>query len=290
MTLPVELVRTCAREALAEDLGDGVDLTSRVSVPEGLPATGVILAREDGVLAGLELAKQCFAILDSSGTFTAECEDGAVLRAGDVIARVSGDARAILAAERTALNFLQHLSGVATLTRRFVAAVDGLAVSILDTRKTTPLLRVFEKRAVRVGGGDNHRAGLFDQILLKENHFSLAGRPYQQVVEAAVATAKATVVAEAQTLEEGLAAVVGGAGVVLLDNFAPGDDLSRVVASIRERADQLGRVVQIEVSGRVTLSTVRSFAECGVDRISVGALTHSAGALDISMTTELPRD
>lgn len=278
------------RQALAEDLGDGADVTSLISVPEGLSADGVILARENGVLAGLALAEQCFLQLDPGASFSGECIDGARLRGGDLIARVSGEARAILAAERTALNFLQHLSGVATLTRRFVAELEGLGVRIFDTRKTTPLLRAFEKHAVGVGGGHNHRAGLFDQILLKENHFALAGRPYRQVVEAAVAAATTPVVAEAQTLSEGLAAVAGGAGVVLLDNFAPGDELSSVVASIREQADELGQEIEIEVSGRVTLSTVRAFAESGVDRISVGALTHSAGSLDISMTTELSRD
>lgn len=277
--------------ALAEDLGDAGDITAQTALAAGRPGTARILARAPGVLAGMEIAKECFRQLDDRVEFGppigatpgAEAADGTRLAVDEVLLTVAGDARALLAAERTALNYLQRLSGVATRVAAFVAAVEGLPARILDTRKTTPGLRGFEKYAVLVGGGANHRIGLFDQVLLKENHFAMSDRSYEEVVRAAVGIVDAPVIAEAQTLEEGLAAVAGGAGVVLLDNFRPGASLREAVSEIRAAASRIGTSVEIEASGGVTLDTVRSFAECGVDRISVGALTHSVPALDLSM-------
>ncbi|MEE2886017.1 MAG: carboxylating nicotinate-nucleotide diphosphorylase [Planctomycetota bacterium] len=291
MNLCPEALEVNVRRALEEDLGDVGDLTVAASLPSGSSGEAVILTRQAGVLAGVPIARACFQALDADVVFgEGDLSDGAELMPDGVIMTVRGSAAALLSAERTALNFLQRMSGIATCTASFVAAVEGCDVKILDTRKTTPLLREFEKYAVLVGGGTNHRIGLFDQILLKENHFSLSGQPYQQVVEAAVALATAPVVAEAQTLEEGLAAVAGGASIVLLDNFQPGPDLRATADSLRRAAAERGRAVEIEASGGVTLASVRAFAECGVDRISVGVLTHSVDALDMSMaTTALPK-
>jgi nicotinate-nucleotide pyrophosphorylase (carboxylating) len=193
----------------------------------------------------------------------------------------------VLVAERTALNFVQRLSGIATLTRSFVGAVAGTGAVILDTRKTTPGLRLLEKAAVVAGGGQNHRIGLYDQVLLKENHFGFA-RPlgYEDVVRRCVGQQGAPVVAEARTIAEAEAAVRGGAGVVLLDNFAPGEPLRQAVAAVQKAAAAMKRTVLTEASGGVDLPRVRAFAECGVDRISIGALTHSARAVDLSLLVE----
>ena len=181
------------------------------------------------------------------------------------------------------------MSGIATSTRRYVDAIAGTGVAVLDTRKTTPGLRRLEKEAVRIGGGVNHRIGLFDQILLKENHFALADKPYREVVEDAVVAARqlgTPVVAEATDLLEAVAAVEGGADVILLDNFPVPDELTEGVEVVRAAASDRGRRVEIEASGGITLESIRAVAECGVDRISVGALTHSVAALDISMLLE----
>ena len=281
----------CVRVALAEDLGvkssgsdslrADADWTSRASVPADRRASAEILARAPGRLAGLAAAESAFTLLDSSVAIQCVMRDGDDVAPGDLVMRVEGQARAILAAERTALNFLQRLSGVATQTARFVAAVAGTSARILDTRKTTPGLRTLEKAAVVSGGGENHRIGLFDQILLKENHFALGGGSYAEVVARCVAESSVPVVAEARDLDEARAAARGGAAVVLLDNFAPGPDLREAIAAVRDGAG--GRPIEVEASGGVRLETVRSFAECGVDRISIGALTHSAQALDLSL-------
>lgn len=276
-----------ARMALAEDLRGGVDITTLLSIPAGRQGRARLLAKEAGVLAGMPLARAVFAAAAPGSRFVVgAAEDGAVLAPGQCFAEVDGAAAGLLAAERTALNFLQRLSGIATRTRAFVDAVAGTGARILDTRKTTPLLRQLEKDAVRVGGGENHRFGLFDQVLLKENHFAFSGQDYAAVVAAAVAGSDAPVIAESQTTAEGLAALEAGAAVILLDNFAPGPELAGAVAKIRARAAELGRTVEIEASGGVSLQTVRSFAESGVDRISVGSLTHSVAALDLSMLTD----
>lgn len=273
------------RAALAEDLGAAGDLTTQATVPAGRRGQARILARRAGVLCGLPVALEVLRQADEQILVSEARAEGQRVAPGDVLLAFSGPAPGILAAERTLLNFLQRLSGIATLTSQFVAAVRGTGVRILDTRKTTPGLRPLEKYAVRIGGGDNHRAGLHDQILIKENHFAMAApRPYADVVAAAVAASRAVpVIAEARDLEEALAAVQGGARVVLLDNFAPGAALREVVAAVRGAARELGRDVEIEASGGIRLDNARAFADCGVDRLSVGELTHSPRALDLSL-------
>lgn len=289
---PAATLRDCVRGALAEDLGTAdvdpaADRTTRLAVPEGMTGCARLVAKSSGVLAGSECAAQAFRELDADCRIDVLCRDGQRFAPGDLVLRVVGDMRALLVAERTALNFVQRLSGIATLTRAFVDAVAGTSARILDTRKTTPGLRLLEKAAVVAGGGHNHRIGLFDQVLLKENHFGFA-RPasYEEVVRRCVAGQEAPVIAEARDVAEALAAVRGGAAVVLLDNFAPGPSLRAAVAAVRSAAAAAGRDVEIEASGGVDLRTVRAFAESGVDRISVGAITHSAPAVDLSLLVE----
>lgn len=282
----------CVHRALVEDLGvdppdADADVTSRLSVPASLRAEARITAKAHGVLAGLECARVAFTRLDPESVVEVARGDGARVVPGDLVLTVRGRMRGLLAAERTALNFLQRLSGVATLTARFVEAVAGTGARVLDTRKTTPGLRLLEKAAVLAGGGSNHRIGLYDQVLLKENHFACARPlPFDEVVRRCVAGHPAPVVAEAQTVAEAVAAVKGGASVVLLDNFAPGPILREAVAAVRQAAKERGTPIEIEASGGVRLENVRAYAVCGVDRISIGALTHSAPALDLSMLVE----
>ena len=284
--------RDCVRRAVVEDLDRDdlcldADLTSRLAVPASSRGRAEVRAKSAGVIAGLDCAGWAFELLDPECTFEPLRADGDRLAHGDLVLRVAGDLRALLAAERTALNFLQRLSGIATATRAFVDAVAGTPARILDTRKTTPGLRALEKRAVRAGGGHNHRFGLFDQVLLKENHFAGAlPDTYEQVVRRCAEEQDGPVVAEARTVDEAVAAVRGGAAVVLLDNFAPGPMLEHAVRSVREEALRRGVRVETEASGGVRLDNVRAFAACGVDRISAGALTHSAPALDLSMLVE----
>ncbi len=285
-------VAACVQRALAEDLGcdaphADADVTSRLSVPELAVGEARITSKADGTLAGQQCAVLAFSLLDRDSVVDCKKRDGDAVRAGEVVLTVRGRMRALLAAERTALNFLQRLSGIASLTAQFVKAVRGTGAEILDTRKTTPGLRLLEKDAVRAGGGSNHRIGLYDQVLLKENHFAAARPlPYAEVVRRAVAGHDAPVVAEARTIEEGLAAVEGGASVVLLDNFSPGPQLQSAVLAVQQASAALGRKTLCEASGGVRLENVRAYAECGVERISVGALTHSAKALDLSMLVE----
>ena len=246
----------------------------------------MIVSRDRGCLAGGEAARECFRALDPAVEVSLVA-DGSSLEPGDEVLTVRGNLRAMLAAERTALNFLQHLSGVATATRAMVVAVATSCACILDTRKTTPGLRALEKHAVRVAGGVNHRSGLYDQMLLKENHFALAGSgSYQGVVSGCVAVSELPVIAEARTAEEAVAAVRGGAAVVMLDNFPVGGPMREAVQAVRAEAARMGAKVQVEASGGIDLENVREVAECGVDRISVGAITHSARALDMSMRLE----
>ncbi|MCA8944496.1 MAG: carboxylating nicotinate-nucleotide diphosphorylase [Planctomycetes bacterium] len=291
MDLPGVLVEECVGRALREDLGESGDLTTRLALPVDRAGVARIVAKEDLVVAGLPIVEHAFAALDPNARITQRLgPDGTRARPGDVVIRVSGSVAALLAVERTALNFLQRLSGIATGTARYVDAVAGTGARIYDTRKTTPMLRRFEKYAVAVGGGTNHRIGLFDQVLLKENHFAWAGMPYRDVVERVAASLPPDaepIVAEARNLDEARAAVEGGAGVVLLDNFEPGEPLREAVALVRETARASGRSVEVEASGGVTLESVRAFAECGVDRISIGALTHSARCVDYSMLVDL---
>jgi nicotinate-nucleotide pyrophosphorylase (carboxylating) len=266
----MELTAVDVRAWLAEDFGAG-DLTSEALVPEEATAEASILLKERGTVCGLEVARVVFAELDPNLRFDHLAADGDQTQ-GEV-ARFEGRARALLGGERLALNLVGRLSGIATLTRRYVAAVAGTGAEILDTRKTTPGLRLLEKYAVRCGGGRNHRLALDDGILIKDNHLRVAGS-----IGAAVELAQATdqeVEVECDTLEQVAEALAAGADLILLDNMTP-SQLTQAVALTNGRA-------KLEASGGVTLESVRAIAETGVDFISIGALTHSARALDVSM-------
>jgi nicotinate-nucleotide pyrophosphorylase (carboxylating) len=266
----VELTGFDVRAFLAEDVGDG-DLTSLSVVREDAQLQGRLLLEERGVVCGLEPAESVFRELDPSVLFEATTEDGAVTD-GEV-ARVGGNARALLSGERTALNLLGRLSGIATLTRAYVDAVAGTGVTILDTRKTTPGLRALEKLAVRAGGGTNHRFGLSDGILIKDNHLRLAGGVAEAVRRAQGQGVPVEV--ECETLDDVREALAAQADVLLLDNMT--------VSELREAVEVVGGRAKTEASGGVTLETVRAIAETGVDFVSVGALTHSARSLGVSM-------
>lgn len=274
--LPKGLVARAVAEALAEDLGLAGDLTTDATVPAEATAVAVIAARQPGVLAGLDLAEAAFAELDPAVRFERLKDDGDRLAAGEAAARISGNARAILTGERVALNYLGRLSGIATLTRRYVDAITGTKAAIVDTRKTTPGLRALEKYAVRCGGGRNHRTGLFDAILIKDNHIVAAGG-----IEAAIVRARESaghmvkLEIEVDTLEQLDRVLAHKVDAVLLDNMPPAT-LRAAVARVAGRA-------LTEASGGVTLSTVRAIAETGVDLISIGALTHSAPVLDLGL-------
>jgi nicotinate-nucleotide pyrophosphorylase (carboxylating) len=263
-------VEKLIREALAEDIGAG-DITSAACVPADRTASGRFVAKQECVVAGLDLLPAIYE-LQPEICFP----NGSRVAAGSVIARIWGPARRLLERERVALNFIQRLSGIATLTRRFVDAVEGTGVTILDTRKTTPGLRKLEKQAVAAGGGRNHRLGLYDAILIKENHVAAAGG-----IRAAVAAANRgpyPVEVEVRNLEELDEALEAGAARLLLDNMTP-EQVRACVQRVRERG---GTRPEVEVSGGITLANVRQYALAGPDFISVGALTHSAPAADIS--------
>ena len=268
--------------ALAEDLRGG-DVTSRVTVPPEVAARGVIVAKAPGTLSGLPVAAAVFARVDPAVRFRPLLADGETVRTGTVVAEVAGPARSLLAAERVALNLLQRLSGVATETARYVASVAGTRARIIDTRKTTPGLRELEKAAVRHGGGHNHRFGLGDGVLIKDNHLAAVGGADRvtQAVRRARAAAPHTlrIEVEVTTLDEAVEALAAGADVILLDNMDPAE-MGRAVDNVAGRA-------LLEASGSVTLETVHAVARAGVDLISVGALTHSAPALDLSLTFAL---
>jgi nicotinate-nucleotide pyrophosphorylase (carboxylating) len=268
-------VGAIVRRALAEDVGPG-DATVEALALNDKPARAVIVVKEPGVICGLDVAAEVFRALDDSVEFEKETDDGDRVKPGDVAAKLEGRTGPLLAGERTALNFMQRLSGIATLTAAFVNAVGPGGPAIMDTRKTAPGLRGLEKYAVRCGGGVNHRMGLYDAILIKDSHKRLVGC----VVEA-VESARANnpdglqIVCEVETVEEAVGAEGAGADVVMFDNFAP--------AVIEEALSNMAGTAQTEVSGGVTLGNAADYAAPGVDRISVGVLTHSAQALDISM-------
>jgi nicotinate-nucleotide pyrophosphorylase (carboxylating) len=265
--------------ALAEDLGDAGDITSKATVGADARAVANIVARAPGCIAGLGCALRVFELLDSSLATAALVTDGAVVKAGTVLASVRGPARAILAGERVALNLLGHLSGVATATRELVDRVEGTGATILDTRKTTPLLRALEKAAVRAGGGRNHRRGLYDAVLIKDNHVEAVGSVAEAVRRARKKVGRNIhVEVEIDDLVDLEPAIRAGADIVLLDNMRPAQ-LRRAVALAR------GRVL-LEASGGITLANVRRVAETGVDFISVGRITHSAPALDVALDFE----
>jgi nicotinate-nucleotide pyrophosphorylase (carboxylating) len=267
--------------ALAEDLASTGDRTSLALIPAHQPGKAAFVARSTGVVAGLPAADLVCSTVDPGLRFTPALADGAPVERGTTLATVSGPLQAILAAERTALNFLQHLSGVATLTRKYVEAAAGFRARILDTRKTLPGWRRLEKYAVRMGGGTNHRMGLYDGILIKDNHLAGLGGDVRRAVELARSfsgNAGLPVEVEVDTLEQLEQALAARAEIVLLDNLSP-DQLRAAV----KRRDAVAPQTLLEASGGVTLGTVREIASTGVDRISVGALTHSATALDIAL-------
>jgi nicotinate-nucleotide pyrophosphorylase (carboxylating) len=269
--------------ALDEDRGAG-DWTTRWTVPARTRVKAKITAKADGVIAGVALAAAVFLRLDPRVQFEVLLGDGQSVTAGDEIVRVSGPARAILTGERVALNFLQRLSGVATLTRRFVAAVDGTRTRILDTRKTTPGWRALEKAAVIAGGGDNHRAGLYDMVLIKENHAAIAGGLREAINRVRDQNARGLPMAvEVHSIDDLDIALDAGVERILLDNMD-----TRTIADMTRRAKRLRPPPPVEASGNMTLDRVREVAGAGVDFISIGALTHSAPALDLSLLIARP--
>jgi nicotinate-nucleotide pyrophosphorylase (carboxylating) len=271
------LLNELVKRALAEDLVCG-DSTTEALFPSPLPATGYIVAKEDLVVAGLDLVQAVFLTLDPSIGFEPKCNPGGSVRKGERIIQVSGDARILLKGERTALNFLQRLSGIATLTRQFVDRIQGTSARIVDTRKTTPGLRVCEKEAVRLGGGGNHRFHLGDLILIKDNHISLVGGVAEAIRAARGAGSHSLKVeVEVSTLSELEEALQEGVDIIMLDNM-PLAEIKKAVRLIRGKSPQ----TLVEVSGGVDMETVSEIAQSGVDLISVGALTHSAPAMDIS--------
>ena len=272
-------IRDLIDRTLAEDLSIG-DPTTDILVPPDLESTAVLLAKEEGILAGLDVGLEAFRRFDDRVSITALLEDGAPIRPGDHLGTIQGRVASLLKAERTAVNFMQHMSGIATQTQRYVKAVEGHPVRIVDTRKTTPGLRFLEKYAVRMGGGQNHRQNLGDGILIKDNHIDALrgyGMSLGDVVKKAIREASHTirVEVEVETLEQLDEALDAGAGIILLDNM----DVEQMTIAV-QIAKGKGFT---EASGGITLETVRAVAATGVDIISVGALTHSVLALDISM-------
>jgi len=278
--LPPIPIEEAVRAALAEDLGRAGDVTTQAIIPANARARAAIVARQSGVVAGIQAARAAFALMDPQINFEAEVVDGARIAPGAVVAMIFGPARPILSAERVALNFLGQLSGVATLTARYVSAIAGAAARICDTRKTTPLLRALEKYAVRCGGGVNHRFGLDDAVLIKDNHVAVAGG-----VIPALKAAKANVghlvkiEIEVDTLDQLREVLEEGADAVLLDNMTPND--------LRSAVALVGGRMTCEASGGVTLANVAEIAKTGVDLISVGALTHSAPVFDFGLDIEI---
>lgn len=267
--------RELVRRALAEDFGWG-DVTTEGVVPRDQKARGIILAKSRCVIAGLDIASEAFRQMDPGVTVTPRQEDGDLVEPGTVVAEYYGTAAALLTAERTALNFMQRLSGIATLTRQFVDAAAGRLI-ILDTRKTTPLLRALEKYAVRAGGGTNHRSGLDDGILIKDNHVRLAGGVVPAVARMKKFNREMPTEVEAQSLEQVNEAIEAGADIILLDNLSTPD----LIEAVRRC-----RGVKTEISGGVTLARMPELAATGADYVSIGALTHSAPAADLSFEVE----
>lgn len=276
MTQPASLppdILDVIRRALAEDIGPG-DATSEAIVPAEAVMRGQIIAKQDGVVAGLDVARTVYEAVDGAVDFDARADEGERVTKGRVLALVSGRTRSLLTAERTALNFLGRMSGIATLTRAFVEAVAGTKAVILDTRKTAPGLRLVDKLAVARGGGQNHRIGLYDMVLIKDNHIDYAGSIAAAVIRARAAAGGLEIEVEARSLDDVREALGLGVERILLDNMTPA-----MMAAAVHLVD--GRA-KLEASGNVTLETVRQIAETGVDYISAGALTHSAKVFDVS--------
>ena len=284
-TLNPLLIDAAVRAALQEDLGRAGDITSQATIPATAMARAVIAARKPGVACGLALARAAFAMMDQALVFECLVEDGAHLKAGDIAARITGPARALLSAERVALNYMGRLSGIATLTSHYVAEVAGTGAKICCTRKTTPGLRAFEKYAVRCGGGMNHRFGLDDAFLIKDNHIAVCGGiiPALRAAKAA-AGHLVKIEIEVDNLAQVREVIAEGADVVLLDNMSLAM-LRQAVAMVRARPGP--GILLTEASGGVTLDSLRKIAETGVDMVSSGALTHSASVLDLGLDIEI---
>lgn len=282
----LDLIRPLVDAALAEDVGTG-DVTTAATVPEGTQAEGEILAREAGSICGLPVAREVFHRLDSDLLFEADVEEGGAVKSGDRVARVRGKARSILTAERTALNFLQHLSGIATQVERATRVLAGTPTRLLDTRKTLPGMRLLAKYAVRCGGGMNHRMGLHDMVLIKENHIAAAGGVTSAIRRARKMHPSLPLEVEVTTMAELAEALDAGPDRVLLDNFEP-EAVARAVTRIQRWAKASEKTrPEVELSGGITPETIRSYARQGVDFISSGAITHSAPALDLSLELRL---
>ncbi|MCX6003119.1 MAG: carboxylating nicotinate-nucleotide diphosphorylase [Chloroflexi bacterium] len=282
LSTPENQLNTLIGLALDEDIGKG-DITSDLVIPVKLRAKATFVARAEGVLAGIDVARLVFARVDPAMKFKIFIKDGARLKQGDVIATVTGKVQGILRAERVALNFLQRLSGIATQTARYVALVNDLPLAILDTRKTTPGLRLLEKYAVCMGGGQNHRFNLSDGILIKDNHLAVLlaqGMTLKEIVARAKLKAPKGIKVEVEvaSLQEVGQAVSAGADIIMLDNMSP--------AQMRRAVKKIPPQIKTEASGNVTIDNVRAIAETGVNFISIGALTHSSRALDISLDFE----
>jgi nicotinate-nucleotide pyrophosphorylase (carboxylating) len=267
-------VRNIIQFALEEDVGQG-DVTTILLVPEDSDSKAHYIAKEDFILAGLPFALEVFKIIDSSISFKTFYEDGSKIKKGDIIAEIYGKTRLILKGERVSLNFLQRLSGIATVTNKYVEKIKGLKAKILDTRKTTPCIRFMEKYAVKVGGGYNHRFGLFDGILIKDNHIKTLGSVKKAINRAKRGHHLFKIEVEVRNHKELQEAIEAGADIVMLDNMSI-DDIKKAVKIARGR-------VMLEASGNISLDNVRDVAETGVDLISIGELTHSAPAVDISL-------
>jgi len=267
-------IQACLKRALEEHIGAG-DVTTDSIVPRNTSIRGQIIAKQAGTVAGLDIARQVFLLLDNEVDFRIKVEEGARVEDRTILAEITGAARALLSGERTALNFVGRMSGIATLTRQFVDAVEGTSARILDTRKTAPGLRLIDKLAVQRGGGENHRMGLFDMVLIKDNHIDFAGSSAEAFARARAAAGGLEIEIEARTLEEVIQALDLGAERILLDNMT----LEQMRAAVRLTS---GRA-RLEASGNINASNVRAIAETGVDFISVGALTHSAPVFDVSL-------
>jgi len=268
------LISEYIQRALDEDIGTG-DVTTDTIVPSDATLRGRIVAKQDGIVAGLDVAEQVFLTLNRDVTFLPKTEDGARVARRDVLADVEGAARALLTGERTALNFLGRMSGIATLTRKFVDAVATTRATIIDTRKTAPGLRITDKLAVRLGGGQNHRTGLFDMVLIKDNHIDFAGSITKAVERVRAAQTKLEIEVETRTLDDVREALALNVDRILLDNMSP--------TTMREAVAICGGRAKLEASGNVTLDNVLEVAKTGVDYISVGALTHSPVVFDVSL-------
>ncbi|MDO8689822.1 MAG: carboxylating nicotinate-nucleotide diphosphorylase [Dehalococcoidia bacterium] len=286
MDVPLSAVRTIIEQALAEDVGWG-DITTRALVPPDHKGRAQALMKSDGILCGGEVFAMAFTVWDPSLQVDLLARDGAQVSRGDIVARVAGSAASILTAERVALNLLQRLSGIATMTRRFVQEVGELPTRVIETRKTTPGLRLLEKYAVRVGGGSNHRFNLSDGVLIKDNHLAVMrthGGDLAEAIDLAKRSVPLTIKVEVEvtTVAEARAAAQAGADLILLDNMSI-EDMRESVKVIRaESPGERGRIL-VEASGGITLETVKAIAGTGVDYVSSGALTHSFRALDISL-------